>query len=438
MDIPNHVLQIMDKIDETHSSWIVGGAVRDLLLNETPKDWDLCTTALPEEIEAMFEPHYVKGNNSRDFGTVFVKTKTEIVEVTTLRKDKTKGRHPTVEFTDSLEEDALRRDFTINALYMTKEGFSLDPLDQGFADLHKRNLRFAGNPYEIIDDDPLRLLRAIRFACYGFTWSEDLEKAMMDRDFTLKTLNRLSMERIREELLNMVYASPSFAFQDLYKTGIMEVLLPEQSATWNYDQNTPYHIFKLDVHHIETANWLKDHGADRELVFIGWLHDIGKPVTREDNKHGYSSYIGHDKEGGLMIEQIFRRLKFPTKSIHRAKNLIDNHMVLHQQHKLKNLLKLRDTLQHNNWHLDIVQLYKADLMASRRQESYMEDELPKIRMDWTTGDTMGILEEMVKDYKPFWIGEVQKRVREFYYDFPNIPKQSLRKRVEDFVRSKYL
>lgn len=446
--VPSYVRKVWEELaSRDFDAYIVGGAVRDLLIGEMPTDWDIATNATPLRIQRVFGEHNVIFEKSNDQGVTFIKSDNRVVEVSTFREDITKGRKPTVRFVQDFIQDAKRRDFTINALYLDLRGVVHDPNGIGINHVKKRTLDFVGDAEQRIKEDPLRVMRGIRFLAKGFNANAKTRKALMKNAKHLSMLKRrVSIERIRDELLKMMKGDIKEAIEKMVDSGLMEEYLPEWSPMIDYDQKTHYHRWTLDKHSIETAMRMQQLTLDNtgkidtELVFIALLHDIGKSSCQTIKSDGQATYIGHEKEGAKMIEEIFKRLKFSNQSIRRAKTLIQNHMILHQPHVLKVLFRLGDRLDSVGVDdSDLVWLYKADLWGTRREETYLPDNYRFPRVEVRAISSYAIMDmlasELGASYDKSLIGKVQQRVREFYYEYPNIPDFKLTQKVRDYCRS---
>lgn len=301
--------------------YLVGGSVRDTLLGLTPKDLDFCTPLLPDEVEKRI---ISKGYNAytigKKYGTIGMKLPLEkggfeFIEITTFRGEEydqqtknslAKSRKPTVHFVTELQEDLSRRDFTINAMAMDSLGIIYDYCD-GQKDLQNGILKSVGNPKIRFKEDPLRILRALRFAAkYDFT----IESKTWDHMQKQKTaLLRVSKERWVVELDKILSVKNlTNGLQLLMDSGVLGVVIPELALQKNYDQNSPYHDFNLWDH---TCKVVANCPADNlELRWAALLHDIAKPFTRTENPRGHSNYIHHDLLGAEMSLKVSQYLKF--------------------------------------------------------------------------------------------------------------------------------
>ncbi len=302
--IPSDVLELLRILERAgYRAWLVGGCVRDLLLGREPSDYDVTTTARPGDVIRVFESRgwrvVPKGVEYGVVSVVHPATRREI-EVATLRRDvrydERSRRRVAVEFTVSIEEDAQRRDFTINALYMDPRGEVYDPTGHGLRDLRSRVIRFVGEPAQRIREDPLRALRAIRFAAaLGFTVEPRSLEAVTRERWRLRLVSR---ERIGEEILKAAKGSITTFVHLLYETGVYEHVLPLMRA-WppvHHDHRGHHHGESLYEHVLEALARLDAAGAPPEAKLAAWLHDAGKPLTMR--VHGDKvTFHGHESIG---------------------------------------------------------------------------------------------------------------------------------------------
>ncbi len=325
LQVPAAVLAVIDTLwSRGFAAYVVGGGVRDTLLGRpAPKDWDVATSALPEQVTAAFPA----GRNENRFGTVTVPADDFVVEITTFRRDHQYGDHrrpDTVTFTDSLDEDLARRDFTVNAIAWGRsttdnEPTIVDPTN-GLADLQARLLRAVGDPATRFDEDGLRLLRAARFAAQlGFEIEPATRAGMTEK---AEVVRWVSQERIGGELRRMLAADPpSAAFMVLADTGVLEHALPELAAQRGVVQDKiPGHDLWLHCLTTVDAAAVIDSGNAR-LRLAALLHDIGKPDTFADGH-----FVGHDVEGARLAEALLTRLAYPRRESEPVVELIRQHM----------------------------------------------------------------------------------------------------------------
>jgi tRNA nucleotidyltransferase/poly(A) polymerase len=304
--------------DAGHQAALVGGCIRDLVSGTVPDDWDVATSAPPEQVVALF-PGATWENR---FGTVTVHTPDRPVEVTTFRSESAyrDARHPDdVRWGQSLTEDLDRRDFTINAMAWVAPGILVDP-HGGQADLQARVLRAVGDPDQRLGEDALRLLRAARFAATLDLTIDPATTAAIRRH--APSAERLSGERVRDELLRMLRSPlPSRSVGLLEDLQLLSVVLPELAALRGVEQGKVLGGDALD-HSLRTADALP--ASDPVLRLAGLLHDVGKAPTALDGH-----FIGHESVGATLAEARLRALAFPSADIERVTHLIRHHMVLY-------------------------------------------------------------------------------------------------------------
>jgi poly(A) polymerase/tRNA nucleotidyltransferase (CCA-adding enzyme) len=302
--------------------YIVGGAVRNLVLRTPPKDWDLASDAQPAHIMKLFRKVIPTGVLH---GTVTVLYKGLHVEMTTFRIDGSysDSRRPdSVEYTSSLLEDLKRRDLTINSMALDIEtGEIIDPHD-GRGDCKRKLVRAIGVPEERFDEDGLRILRALRFAGrLGFSIESSTLAAMKARAHNLLGI---SAERIRMELEGILEAEkPSVSLQGMAETGVLRLILPELEACRGVPQRE-MHRFDVFTHSILACDAAP--ANDQGLRLAALLHDIGKPPVRSEAEDGLPRFHGHEEESARLARNILIRLKFPSAAINRVPHLIAQHM----------------------------------------------------------------------------------------------------------------
>ena len=321
MYIPNYVNQCIEALETAgFAAYAVGGCVRDACLGLTPHDYDLCTSALPEQTEAVFSGFSLVLAGKKH-GTVGVITEGGVVEITTFRTegDYRDSRHPEwVEFVSDIEKDLARRDFTVNAMaYSPTRGFA-DPFG-GQEDLKNGILRAVGEPELRFTEDALRIARGVRFAVrYHLTPEKDTEKAMLRLAPRLK---KIAAERIFDELCKLLPLMKEGDF--LRFAPILGEIIPELKPTFGYDQRNPHHAHDLYTHiaHVTAAV-----PPSLPLRWAALLHDIGKPATLSMDEQGIAHYHGHAQQSASMAAEILRRLKAPTQLREQVVLLIDQHM----------------------------------------------------------------------------------------------------------------
>ncbi len=286
--LPRKVEDIIDRIQAAgHEAYAVGGCVRDSVLGKEPDDWDITTSAKPEEIKKLFDRTIDTGIQH---GTVTVMLGKEGFEVTTYRIDGKyeDSRHPKdVTFTINLKEDLRRRDFTINAMaYNPKDG--LIDLYEGMQDIERGLIRCVGDAKERFTEDALRMMRAVRFSAQlGYTIEEKTKAAVRE---LAPSIRNISAERIQTELVKlMVSAHPDY-LRTAYETGITGQILPEFDVCMKTEQNNPHHCYSVGEHILHTLSYVE---ANKALRLAMLLHDIGKPSTLTVDEEGITHNHGH-------------------------------------------------------------------------------------------------------------------------------------------------
>lgn len=308
-----------------HRAYLVGGALRDLTMGREPKDWDVATDARPDAVQALFERSIPTG---KAFGTITVVSDGRNVEVTTFRSDGkyTDARHPDeVSYADRIEDDLSRRDFTMNAMAMDMGDDSAPLIDPfgGSADIVARIVRAVGDPTARFSEDPLRMVRACRFASkLGFALHEDTLAAACGLS---NRILAVSPERIQVELVGMLSADrPSVGLRLMLQTGIMEKTLHELSRCAGVEQPGPYHRLDVLEHTLAVVDVIRN---DPTLRLAALFHDCGKPDIRV-LRDGKASFIGHEDLSAKYAHRMMTRLKFPTRDIESVCHLVRHHMSL--------------------------------------------------------------------------------------------------------------
>lgn len=318
--LPDKVNSIITTLqNHGHEAYVVGGCVRDFLLGRTPEDWDITTSAMPEETKALFERTFDTGI---EHGTVTVLLGKEGFEVTTYRIDGKyeDSRHPReVTFTRSLKEDLLRRDFTINAMaYNEKNG--LVDIFGGLADLEGQIIRCVGSAMKRFSEDALRILRGVRFAAQlGFEIEPNTKAAMKALAYTL---HNISAERIQTELVKMIVSDRPELLETAYELEITKEVLPEFDCIMNTEQETPHHMYNVGIH---TLHAMKNVRPNKILRLTMLLHDMGKPALKTIDINGVAHFKKHAVESEVIARTILKRLKFDNDTLHKVTKLVYYH-----------------------------------------------------------------------------------------------------------------
>ena len=320
IDMPQHVREIIDRLENAgFEAFAVGGCVRDAVLGRVPADWDITTSAMPEEVKALFGRTIDTGIQH---GTVTVMKDHMGYEVTTYRIDGEyeDARHPKeVSFTSNLVEDLKRRDFTINAMAYNDRAGIVDEFD-GIGDLEKGIIRCVGNAKDRFGEDALRMLRAVRFSAQlGFAIDEETKAAIAE---LAPNLEKISAERIQVELVKLLTSDHPDDLRTAYETGMTAVVLPEFDACMNCEQNNPYHIYNVGEHILQSLLQVE---KDKVLRLTMLFHDFGKPQTHTKSEDGISHFYGHQAISAEMARSIMRRLKFDNDTIRKVSHLVKWH-----------------------------------------------------------------------------------------------------------------
>lgn len=361
------IIEILKKAG--HQAFWAGGCVRDMLLGTEPKDFDIVTSAKPNEIEQLLEHTIPIG---KEFGVILAIKNGHHFEVATFRSDSgySDGRRPdAVEFTNA-REDAFRRDFTINALFYDPDADEVIDYTDGEVDMRDRLIRFIGNPDERILEDHLRILRAVRFKnSLNFQYHPDTYAAIKKH---VHLITNLSAERIRDELIKMIMGdNPGQAFEELFEIGALELIIPELTRLKGLAQPLQYHqegdVWDHAIRSLEALTNEEDDPdplpAEKPSLALKWatfMHDIGKFETFgiDDQRIRYDH---HASVGAKTAADILTRLKFDKKTIKRVHWLIEHHMMVMP------LFEMTEG-RRRHWFLqpgftELLEVYRADAMG---------------------------------------------------------------------------
>lgn len=318
--LPENVNYIIHTLTEHgFEGYAVGGCVRDMLIGRIPQDWDITTSAKPEQVKALFS-HTI--DTGIEHGTVTVMLDHEGYEVTTYRIDGEyeDARHPKeVTFTANLVEDLKRRDFTINAMAYNETAGLIDVFD-GSGDLERRVIRCVGNPTERFTEDALRMLRAVRFAGQlGFTIAPETKDGVR---MLAPSIQKVSAERIQTELVKLLISDHPEELKTAYELGLTAQFLPEFDRMMETKQENMHHCYTVGEHTIHAVCGIR---KDKVLRLTMLLHDVAKPLCVTVDEAGQEHYHGHPKLGAEMAGKILRRLKFDNATIERTARLVAAH-----------------------------------------------------------------------------------------------------------------
>ena len=327
MIIPKEVKSVIENLQKAgFEAYIVGGCVRDFLLDKEPKDWDVTTNAKPEEIQKIFPDSFYENN----FLTVTARTgskKSELaeIEITTYRSEAkySDKRHPDqVKYAKNLEEDLSRRDFTVNAMAMDEKKKVVD-LFEGQKDLKKKIIKTVGNPEERFNEDALRMLRAVRFATtLDFKIEEKTAKAIRENSIWLEAISK---ERIRDEFLKIIMAdNAADGIELLRELGLLKYIVPELLENYGVSQNK-HHIYDCYNHAIKSLDFTAKKKFNMYVRLAALLHDIGKPKAKNGEGED-ATFYNHEIIGAKMTFQILNNLKFSKKDVEKITKLVRYHL----------------------------------------------------------------------------------------------------------------
>ncbi len=348
--------------EKGHIAYFAGGCVRDMVRGLSPKDYDIVTDARPETVQTLFPRTYAVGAH---FGVIVVLENGFQFEVATFRADDAyiDGRHPTAVHFSSPEEDAERRDFTINGMFFDPVTDKVIDLVGGQADLAAKLVRAIGEPGKRFAEDRLRMLRAVRFAValdYQIdkaTWEALLANA--------SSINQISAERIRDELVRIFLSSNRLRGWDLLDTsGLMRAILPELEAMKGVLQPKQFHPEGDVFVHTRLMLSLLPETVSIPLVFAVLFHDVAKPVTARVDETGRIRFNEHDRIGAGMTEAIMRRLRFSNAEIEVAVEMVRQHMVFKDTPKMR-VAKLKRFMARSSFNEEL-ELHRVDCESSHR------------------------------------------------------------------------
>lgn len=360
--LPTTVMKIINAF-YTHgvSAFLVGGCVRDMLVNQIPKDYDFCTPASTKEITKVLRKNNIPFHNRYEqYGTIVARIEDEEFEITTYRKesDYSDGRHPdVVEFTDDIIDDLSRRDLTINAIAYNPYDGVIDPFG-GMNDLHDHIIRCVGDANKRIKEDSLRILRVLRFAVkFEATVDQATSNAIHEHKDDLIS-NHISKERITAEIRKLLsYHMPISQIFNDYRD-IIAVIIPDMEKCFDFSQNNKYHKHDIYQHILAVV----DNCADQDFLIrmAALLHDIGKPVSYHEDDLGYGHFYGHPEISFQLSQKILtENFRLTTQEVNHILALVKNHDI-----SVPNEKTFRRAV--NKLGIDIVKdwipLHKADMM----------------------------------------------------------------------------
>ena len=356
-DLDDDVKFILEQLNKNGTGFLVGGAVRDKILNKDPGDYDFATDIEYSELKRIFAGYNPKEMGAH-FGILMINVNGKSYEIAKFRKETGvyNSRYPKeIKFVKTIEEDLARRDFTINSIAYSKQTGIVD-LYGGRQDIRRKVIRFVGKPKLRIEEDALRILRAFRFISkLGFNLDKKTAEAIYKKR---KFLTKISKERIFDELSKILMGKfVKKAFIEMKKLRVLEMIIPEFYYAYNFDQNNPDHPDDLFNHIIKVI-----HLCDYDLVtrFAALFHDLGKINVKIIDAKGIFYFYGHEKESALIAEEELKQLKASNDFINSVKKIVKNHMLIYQDVSDKTLKKLINEMEEKNLKR-LFNLFSADL-----------------------------------------------------------------------------
>ena len=360
-----------------YEAYFAGGCVRDMVMGREPSDYDIATSARPEDVARLFPRAYEVGAK---FGVVVVHGDTADFEVATFRAEAeySDGRHPDRVKFSTAREDVLRRDFTINGMFFDPVSGEVLDWVGGREDIRLRRIRTIGEPERRFAEDHLRILRAVRFACrFGFSVEPETYRAMAS---SARALERVSAERVREELVRILTGpNAGRALRLMHDCGILAVILPEVEEMCGVEQPAEFHpegdVFEHTCRMFDLAR-----EPSPELAMGILLHDVGKPCTQTFRER--IRFDDHDREGALRTKEICRRLRFSNEETAHITSLVANHMrILSGKEMRLSTLKRLLALPRFEEHLE---LHRLDCLASHGKldvYEFLRDRMQTLRRE---------------------------------------------------------
>ncbi len=384
--LPKEVVNVVKTLKNNgFEAYLIGGCVRDILLERKPKDWDITTNATPEQIISIFPDTFYENT----FGTVGIVNKDQpasktgiidetlrVIEITPYRLEAeySDNRRPDkVTFSQKLEDDLQRRDFTINALALDiqenkKDKYDGEYLDyyHGYEDLKNKIVRTVGEAHDRFNEDGLRILRAVRIATeINFEIDKKTEKAILDN---IKLLKNIAKERVRDEFIKIIMSdSPMSGLILCRKLGLLPYIAKEIQEMISIEQSRS-HIYDVFEHSLRALQHTADKKYSLEIRLAALFHDIGKPPTRRrDVKQDLWTFYGHEVVGSRIVAKILTELRFPKKTIDKVTKLVRWHMFFSdtEQISLSAVRRIISSVGRDNiW--DLMNLRGADRVGMGR------------------------------------------------------------------------
>ena len=369
INIPKDVENVLNILtDNGHKAYVVGGCVRDSLMGREPDDWDVTTDASPKRIKELFSS-FRTVDTGIEHGTVLIVSGKTPVETTTFRIDGeySDNRHPdSVTFTKHVEDDLARRDFTINAMaYNHKDGI-IDPFG-GKDDLEKKIIRCVGDPDRRFNEDGLRIMRAIRFSSVlGFDIEEKTAESIIKNE---NLLGSIAAERLTKELLKLLCGDNVYDVLTKFRS-VIGVFIPELKLEFDFAQYGKKHAYDVWMHTVNTVNNIEN---DPVLRLTMLLHDTGKIATHKLDDNGNSTFRNHAAVGGVIAENILKRLKFSKEYINTVSFLVSVHDKEVPETRIQVKEYIRDLGEKN--FIRLMKIRRADKSALSKGYSNIADKL---------------------------------------------------------------
>ena len=428
-------IEILNKLNKYGKGYIVGGAIRDILLGLKPKDVDFATNLPYETLKTLFS-EYTPKETGKSFGVLRIRINDIDYEIAKFRED-IYGKEEKVTFVDEIKNDLVRRDFTINAMaYNETEG--IIDLYNGQKDIENKVINFVRNAEERIIEDPLRTLRAFRFMSkLNFSLSKNTIEAIKNQKSLLKNIPE---ERITIEFSKLLLGENIKNTLILMKdTGVLELIIPEIKATYNFNQCNPHHNLDLFSHIINVVSRVP---ADLELRYSALLHDIAKPIVQTFDEKGIAHYKTHEIVGADMARDILTRMKLPVKLIDTVVEIIKKHMILYKKDVTdKKFNKLLSEMGYNNlWRL--IEHSIADNSSKNNEvvstENDFHERLKRAvekQMQVTVSDLAVNGKDLIKlGFNGKEIGEIKKELLDKYL---SEEIQNKKEEMLNYVKEKY-
>ncbi len=391
LELKEDVVNILNRLRTNgYKAYAAGGAVRDLLMGNTPHDYDIATSARPEDVKRLFEKTIDTGLKH---GTVTVIYNKVGYEITTFRRDGEyrDGRHPcSVHYVSDALEDCLRRDFTINAMmYCPGEGI-IDRFG-GIEDIRQKRIRCVGKPELRFKEDALRMLRAVRFsASLSFEIDDQTRRAIRK---CAPLIRRVSGERILEELNKILLSDNPDYFRELHNLGLLQFIIPQLEKCFGEPQRNKYHVYDVGEHIMHTV---KNTPRDFILRWAALMHDIGKPCCASVDSSGIIHFYGHHRESKRIAVDVLHRLKMDSESIRSIAVLVENHDV--RVEALPAAVKRTMARCGAGLFEKLLLLQQADNMA--KNEKYLKEKLRRIEA------VTRIYNEILAEDQPYLISQL--------------------------------